>query len=192
MREIWRQFRGFFGAQQNEDLNIAGTCRSRSPKKCRNSKKYVVLTSLCRCTTIKFSGATWFRSCADSCTSFLCADFWAEFWFADICANLCADFPQIYLRIYGAQRIGVPGSRSNLQNWRHPNGHQNKGVPKQTGSKMSSFQSSKNLLLDTYPFWYPFGCLHKWHPNGYQSKRIPKCLVFFKIKILPFWNHPFW
>ena len=60
--------------------------------------------------------------CAHFCALFWCADFCAHFcadlWCADFCAHFCAHFPQIFLRRFGAWKIGVPESRKNAQKMR--------------------------------------------------------------------------
>ena len=44
--------------------------------------------------------------------------FLLRFWCADFCAHFRADFPQIFLRSFGACKIGVPESRKNAQKMR--------------------------------------------------------------------------
>ena len=52
-------------------------------------------------------------------------------------------------------------------------------VPKQTGTKPSSFQTSqKTCHLDTPSVLIPFWVLQRRHTNGYQNKRVPKYLVY--------------
>ena len=55
--------------------------------------------------------------CADFCAHF-CADFWCADFCAQFCAHFCAHFPQIFLRRFGAWKIGVPESRKNAQKMR--------------------------------------------------------------------------
>ena len=71
-----------------------------------------------------FCAAFWCADfCADFCAHFcadfrcadFCADFCAEFWCTDFCADFRSDFPQIFLRRFGALKIGVPESRKNAQ-----------------------------------------------------------------------------
>ena len=52
--------------------------------------------------------------CADFCADF-CAHVYVDFWCAAFCADFCADFTQIFLRRFGASKIGVPESRKSAE-----------------------------------------------------------------------------